>query len=294
MVETREIPLNEIAIPEVRLSSILDDEQRTFLQASIKEVGVINDPVVRILPDGKYELVAGKSRLQELANIGVESVRCKILDVNKKTSLKMNIIENVARGSWDYVSMAETIQELIKEGASLREVCQTFNRSETWVRRTLSLMELPEEYQNAVREGLLTPTHIQIALQMPTPQEVDEALQTTLKLGWNTSILKTYVQNRLYEIQAAKKLALEQGKQPEIPAPKPTQLIRYKQCLACGYRFDSEVVTVIQICQHCLKLIKYITTQLGEPTKAIDLVYSALKAMYEQPRPGGPPSPPSS
>lgn len=281
--ETKEIPIDQIKIPDVRLSSILDEEQRTFLAASLKEVGVINDPVVRVLEDGTYELVAGKSRIQELQKIGVDSVACKVLDVDKKTSLKMNVIENVARGSWDYISMALTIQELLNEGASMDEVCRTFNRSKTWVQRTLLLLELPEEFQQAVREKKLTPTHIQIALQMPTPNEVAALLQSTIVHGWNTSYVRTYVNNRLYEIEAAKKLAEAQGTQPDIPPPQPQKLVNYKQCLCCTYRYPSEQVLLYPVCQHCLKLIQYVTSQVGEPAKAIQIIYEALKAYLAKP-----------
>lgn len=284
MHETREIPISEIVVPDVRLSSILDDEQRTFLAASLKEVGVINDPVVRVTGEGKYELVAGKSRLQELSNLGIDRVACKVLDVDKKTSLKMNVMENVARGTWDYISMARTIQELQKEGAGMQEICRTFNRSETWIRRTLALLELPEVYQDAVRDKKLTPTHILVALQMPTSNEVDQALQTVLALGWNTSTLKTYVENRLYEIEAAKRLAEAQGVQPEIPAPQPQLLIRYSQCLTCTYRYPREQVIPMPVCQHCVKLLQYLTSQLGEPSKVIQIVYEALKAYHAKPR----------
>lgn len=293
MPETRDIALEKIKIPEVRLSSILDDEQRTFLAASLKEVGVINDPVVRSLGDGTYELIAGKSRIVELVNIGAQTIQCKVLETDKKTALKMNIIENVARGTYDYISMAESIRELQKEGATVEEICRTFNRSPTWVRRTLALLEIPEVYQDALKDGRLTPTHIQTALEMPTAYEVDEALRTALDLHWNTSVLRTYVDNRLAEIEMAKQLAKQRGEEPEIPAPRPQDLIRYKQCLLCSYQYPNEQMTVLPLCRHCETLTKYITTQVGEPTKAIDIVYAALKAYYEQPKIFKPPEEPT-
>jgi len=61
MPELRTIPISKIKIPDVRVSSILNEEQKALLRSTIRSVGVIQDPVVRMLPDGSYEVIAGNS-----------------------------------------------------------------------------------------------------------------------------------------------------------------------------------------------------------------------------------------
>jgi len=61
MPELRTIPIDKIRIPDVRVSSILNEEQKAFLSSTIREIGVIQDPVVRDLGDGTYELISGNS-----------------------------------------------------------------------------------------------------------------------------------------------------------------------------------------------------------------------------------------
>jgi len=60
MPELKVVRLNKIRIPEVRVSSILDEEQKALLASTIREVGVVQDIVVRDLGQGEFELVAGK------------------------------------------------------------------------------------------------------------------------------------------------------------------------------------------------------------------------------------------
>lgn len=292
MAEMKIIPLDHLIIPEVRASSRLTPEQAEFFQATVEEFGIIQDPVVRALPDGFYELVAGRTRILELAKGGAREAQVKVIEADEDTALFMHLAENVARGSVDPVSVAKVINKLIDMDIPISEIARKLGRSESWVRRTHQLLELPEAYQGAIAEGLLNPTHIQIALQMPTPYEVDQALQTALRLGWNTPTLRTYVENRRAQIAAARIASQDTGAPVDLPAPDPERLIQYKMCLLCGYQVPSDQIQVQLVCDPCRDLVKYVTSQAGPPKEAIEIVYSALVAFYRAQPPTGPPGPP--
>ena len=293
MAEMKIIPLDHLRIPEVRASSRLTPEQAEFFHATVEEFGIIQDPVVRALDDGFYELVAGRTRILELAEGGAREAQVKVIDADEDTALFMHLAENVARGSVDPVSVAKVINKLLDMDIPVAEVARKLGRSETWVRRTHQLLQLPDAYQAAVADGQLTPTHIQIALAMPTPYEVDQALQTAVRLGWNTSILKTYVENRRAQIEAARIAAQDSGVPAAVPAPDPERLIQYKMCLLCGYQVPSEQIQVQLVCDHCATLVKYITSQVGPPEGALEKVYAALVAFYKAPVPTVPGPPPT-
>lgn len=57
--ELKEIPIAKISIPDVRVSSILNDEQKAFMASTVKQIGVVQDIVVRTTGIDQYELVAG-------------------------------------------------------------------------------------------------------------------------------------------------------------------------------------------------------------------------------------------
>jgi len=280
MPELKTIPIDKIRIPDVRVSSILNPEQKAFLSRTIKEIGVIQDPVVRALADGSYEVIAGKSRIQELVAQGATEVQCKVIEVDDKTGLMMNIIENVARGSYDYISISKAIRKLRELGATYEELEKVFPWKKRWIEFIEQLQDLPDDVVEGIRTGKLTPTHVQIALSMPTPYEVHDALRSAMNLGWSSTVLKTYVENRLEQIKKARMEAAAKGVPPVIPKANPQELVQYKQCLVCGYKKPADQVTVQLICQDCLNIARYVAANLGSSPDTLNTIYAALQAYF--------------
>lgn len=280
MAELKTVALEKIRVPDVRVSSVLNEDQRALISSTVKEIGLVQDIVVRDLGSGEYELVAGKSRLEELLKLGVTEREVKVIGADEKLALIMNITENVARGSYEYISVAKAIRKLRSLGVTDEELERIFPWSRRWIRFVEDLQDLPGDVQEGVRTKKLTPTHIQLALNLPTPEEVHSGLRTAMTHEWDTGIFRTFVTNRVEQIARAKQKAEELGTEPEIPAPDPSQLIRYKMCTLCGYQKKAEEITTQLVCNSCIKLIKYITGQIGPPEEAIQDVYAALKAYY--------------
>jgi len=280
MAELKTISLESIRIPEIRVSSILDEEQQALMQSTTKEIGLVQDIVVRDLGAEGYELVAGKSRLQEIKTLGFKEYQVKVIGADEKLALIMNIVENVARGSYDYISVAQSIRKLRSLGSTPEELERIFPWQRRWIQFIEDLQDLPEDVVQAVRAKKLTPTHVQLALNLTTPYEVHSGLRSAITHAWDTGTFKIYVQNRLEEILRAKKKAETLGVAPEIPPPAPELLVQYGQCLLCGYQKPREQITTQMVCEGCRDLAKYITGQLGPPEEAIQEVYAALKAYF--------------
>lgn len=291
MSALQKIDVSKIQIPDVRVSSVLNEEQRALISSTIKEVGVVQDIVVRDLGAGEYELVAGKSRLEELVKLGITETQVKVIGADEKLALIMNIAENVARGSYEYISVARAIRKLRELGTPQEQLEKIFPWRRRWIRFIEDLQDLPGDVQEGIRTKKLTPTHVQLALNLPTPQEVHQGLQTAMIHSWDTQIFKTFVENRVEQVAAAKQRAAELGQDPEIPPARPQELIRYRQCLVCGYQKPVEKITTLMVCEDCVTLNKYITSQIGAPEEAIKVVYAALRAYYGPPRPQIPPGP---
>ena len=282
MAKLEMLPVDKIRIPDVRVSSIMNEEQKALLSSTIQEVGVIQDPVVRGLPDGSYELISGRSRIQEQVNQGATEVQVKVIEASESLGLIMNIVENVARGTYDYISISRAIRRLKALGKKDEDLEKIFPWRRRWIKFVEELQDLPDDVVEAITTKKLTPTHVQLALNLPTPFEVHDGLRTAVNLGWDTGTFKVFVENRVEQIARAKENAELKGVEAEIPPPQPQQLIAYKMCLTCGYKKPSEKVTVQFVCDGCKDLLNYLTGQLGTPEEAMDQVYRALKAYYGQ------------
>jgi len=272
----KRIKIQDIVIPKVRANSRLTEEQLAWFKATVQKYGVLQPILVRELPDGKYELLAGKTRLTELKNQGAEYVDAIVIQADDKDALMMHLAENLARGQTDPISVAKVMQKALDSGATLEELAQITGHSKQWVKFYLSLLELPEVYQKALSEGKLTVTHIREALRLPTVEEIDAALSTALQLGWNAAVLKQYVENRLLEYQKAEEQYQSTGVYEPPPPPEPERLISYRQCMCCRKMVPTEKIRLPTICEDCFQLAQYCVSQLGDPRKAMETIYQAL------------------
>ena len=225
--------------------------------------------------------------------MGATEIQVKVIEADEKTGLIMNVIENVARGSYDYVSISQAIRKLRELGSTPEELEKVFPWKSRWIEFLEQLQDLPDDVVVALRERKLTPTHVQLALNLTTPEEVHSALRSAITLGWDSGTLRIFATNRLEQIQRAQQTARERGVAPEIPPPNPEQLVRYRQCLVCGYQKPAEKVTLQNICEGCVDLARYVTGLEGAPEEAIQVVYAALRMYHGVPESRVPEAPPS-
>jgi len=270
------VPIEKIRIPEIRASSKFTEEQEAFFKATIEKVGVINDIVLRKLPDGNFELQAGKSRLEELKARGNTEVDAKIIDTDEKTGLIIHLAENLARGSTDPVSEAKVIKKFIDLGSTVEEAAGILGRSTEWINLRLALLQLPEKYQQDLQAGKLKVGHVEEVLRLPNPVEIDAALSTARDLDWPVTVLRNYVDNRLADVDRA----TQQGQNPQVMAPPAPaareELAKYRQCLCCGNMRPANQIRLPTMCDACYELLRYVTSQLGKPEEAIQTIYKAV------------------
>jgi len=273
------IPISKISVPEVRASAKYTPEQEEFFKSTVEKLGIVNPITVRKVGVDSYELVAGLHRLNELKEKGIKEVDAVVIDADTKTAYMMHIAENVARGTVDPISVAQVIKKLQNEGSTTAEIAKVLGKSENWVRFMTTLLDLPEVYQEALKEGKLKVAHVREAARLPNPTEIDAALSSALLHEWKASTLKNFVDNRLEQI----KTAVQTGDLETIQTPPPDkireQLAAYKQCLICGRSVKATEIRLPTQCEGCYNLARYITNMLGDPENAMQTVYEALK-MY--------------
>src|SRR5688500_13708045 len=67
------------------------------LAESIKARGILQPLVVRPLPGGEYELIAGERRLRAARMAGIDEVPALVRDTDESDRLELALIENMAR-----------------------------------------------------------------------------------------------------------------------------------------------------------------------------------------------------
>jgi len=280
-LEVKEIPISDIIIPEKRARATFTDEQFEELKASIRTHGFTIPILVRKLDNGKYELIDGEHRIMAARELGYTKVPAVVTEGDEKKVTLLNVLANTARGTQNPMDVAEALKRAYDAGATIEELAAATGHTESWVKLYLALNDLPEEYQEALRQGKLKVGHIQEAMRLMEPTEIDAALQTTLHLGWTVKQLKYYVDQRLEDLRRIRE---EKGPDyvPEPPSVEEArEIVQYGDCMFCHRKIPRKDLMMPVMCPDCRALLEYIIDQLGEPRQAMQTIYNALNLYFD-------------
>ena len=166
-VDFQELPINEI-IPNPNQPRVDFSEDRIEeLTASIKKDGLLQPILVR--PDGSgYQIVAGERRWQACKRLGKTTIPSRILIVNDIEAQQIALVENLQRDNLNPIEEARGYKRLIElSGCMQKELAVAVSKKATTISNALRLLELPEEVQDLILEGLLSSGHGRAILSVP-------------------------------------------------------------------------------------------------------------------------------
>ena len=151
-----EIALKNIVVGNFQPRQAMSEEALTELVASIQEFGVIEPIVVRPLPDGKYELVAGHRRFIAAQRSGLQSVPAIVRNVSDEEALLFSLIENLQREDLTPLEEAEALARLANEfGFTHQKIAEQVGKSRSYITNSLRLLSLPESAKKALAQRKL-------------------------------------------------------------------------------------------------------------------------------------------
>ncbi len=116
--------------------------------------------LVRPVPGGTYELIAGERRWRAAQMAGFEHVPALVRPHGDAESLELALIENMAREDLNPVEEARACALLVEElGLTREDVGRRVGRSRVAVSNLLRLLELPDEVLELLSEGELSEGH---------------------------------------------------------------------------------------------------------------------------------------
>ena len=92
-----DIPLSEINDFPGHPYRVLDDEDMQNLMESIKDRGVITPAMVRKKDDGRYEMISGHRRKHASERLGLETLRCEVVEVSRDEAIILMVDSNAQR-----------------------------------------------------------------------------------------------------------------------------------------------------------------------------------------------------
>jgi ParB family chromosome partitioning protein len=158
--ELRELPVELIKPNPDQPRTHFDEEALAALAASIESSGVVQPLLVRPLPDGSYELVAGERRWRAAQQAGLAKVPAVVRDQAEAERLQAALIENMVREDLNPVEEARACAALVEDlGLTKEELARRVGRSRPAVSNLIRLLELPDETLELLQGGELSEGH---------------------------------------------------------------------------------------------------------------------------------------
>jgi ParB family transcriptional regulator, chromosome partitioning protein len=158
--ELRELPVELIKPNPSQPRTNFEPEALAALAASIEASGVVQPLLVRPLPDGSYELVAGERRWRAAQQAGIGKVPAVVRDQAEAERLQAALIENMVREDLNPVEEAKACAALVEElGLTKEELAKRVGRSRPAVSNLIRLLELPDEALGLLEAGDLSEGH---------------------------------------------------------------------------------------------------------------------------------------
>lgn len=137
-----------------------DEEALAELSDSIARHGVLQPLLVRPMPDGGYQLVAGERRWRASRMAGLTEVPVVIRDLTDSQVAELALVENLQRENLNPLEEANGYKELSEKfGYTQEKISEIIGKSRPAIGNALRLLALPEEIQEMVQEGSLSAGH---------------------------------------------------------------------------------------------------------------------------------------
>jgi ParB family chromosome partitioning protein len=146
------------------------EEELQDLASSIRQHGIVQPVVVRTMPDGKYEIIAGERRWRAAQLAGLVEIPVIIRDVDDRTALELAIVENVQRSDLNPIEEAMGYDQLIAEhGYTQNDLGEIIGKSRSHVANSLRLLKLPDAVRDMLYDGRLSAGHARALIPTSDP-----------------------------------------------------------------------------------------------------------------------------
>ncbi len=190
-----ELRLSELEPNRNQPRKAFDEEALAELADSINQHGVLQPLLVRPIPGGGYQIVAGERRWRAARMAGLSTVPAIVRELEDEQVMEIALIENLQREDLSPLEEAQGYQSLMDTyGMTQEEISKTVGKSRSAVANALRLLRLPEEVRALLRAGALSAGHGRALLAFPDEAAMIAAAQQTVREGLSVRAVEKLAQ----------------------------------------------------------------------------------------------------
>ena len=179
-----EVPIQSVKPNRRQPRSIFDDEALQELAASIREIGILQPPVVRRVGENEYELIMGERRLRAAKLAGLSTIPVIIRETSDNELLREALIENIHRSNLNSLEEAAAYNQMLSDfGFTHDELAKKIGKSRPVISNTLRLLNLPPSVQKKLTSGTLSMGHARALLGLSDASEIERIANRIVSEG---------------------------------------------------------------------------------------------------------------
>jgi ParB family chromosome partitioning protein len=184
VAQQNEVSIDSISPNPKQPRTVFNEEAMAELVASIKEIGILQPPVVRQTSPGRYELIMGERRFRAAKLAGLRSIPVIIRQTPDNELLREALIENIHRSQLNPLEEAAAYTQLLQDfNCTHDELAQKLGRSRPLISNTMRLLNLPASVQSRVASGVISAGHARALLGLSNEAEIDRLAKRIVAEG---------------------------------------------------------------------------------------------------------------
>ena len=184
VAQQNEVSVDSISPNPKQPRTVFNEEAMAELVASIKEIGILQPPVVRQTSPGRYELIMGERRFRAAKLAGLRSIPVIIRQTADNELLREALIENIHRSQLNPLEEAAAYTQLLQDfNCTHDELAQKLGRSRPLISNTMRLLNLPASVQSRVASGIISAGHARALLGLENEAESDRLAKRIVAEG---------------------------------------------------------------------------------------------------------------
>lgn len=217
IADRSEIPISSIQPNPKQPRTVFDQEALEELASSVREIGILQPPVVRKVGNDRYELIMGERRLRAAKIAGLSSIPVIIRETNDTELLREALVENIHRSNLNSLEEAAAYNQMLTDfGLTHDELAEKLGKSRPVITNTLRLLNLPISVQKKLAAGTLSMGHARALLGLSDNTEIERIANKIITEGLSVRAVEELI-------------ALSQPEHRKSPLKKSNRLGKFQE-----------------------------------------------------------------
>ena len=171
--EINRLPLTALQAGKYQPRQKMEAGALQELAESIREQGVMQPLLVRLVAPGKYEIIAGERRFRAATIAGLKEVPVLVSGADDQAAAAMALIENMQREDLNPLEESQGLARLIEEfGFTHEQAAKAVGKSRSAITNLLRLIQLAKPVQAMLLAGDIDMGHARALLPLPGASQV--------------------------------------------------------------------------------------------------------------------------